>query len=357
MKRLLILILIFSSELLNAQYKLKQFTFNSKNKITNSIYNKIAILDNREDTSRIGYLLEGRLKTEKVNLNPSTTISEEFKNLLNNITDSTASNGELLLQINKLVITENEETSKTDGIINLKLNLFSKSSNSYVFLSKLDTFIDYKEYHDEEFSGKLLVAGKNVIVNFISKNLKNKTEKPYELNFETITKFDSFEKSLIPIYVNSKYKNGFYKTYNSFKNQTPEALVCIKKYNIETEIDEFTFFDENNKTVSLNYDKIYAKVISGVPLVRMGDKFYELYRKNNNLYFEGTYNLTNNTAVVVGSTIMFGIIGGLVANSLTHKKDVKAEYILDYYKGSFNYVRDIEQQEIKNNSNKEINLK
>src|ERR1700744_42450 len=85
-----------------AQLHTKDFTIVlPAQKIHNSLYNTIVLVDSRSDTSSLGTAQTG-VFNRKASVIATPALRTQLTGVLNALTDSTAQNGELLLQVREL---------------------------------------------------------------------------------------------------------------------------------------------------------------------------------------------------------------------------------------------------------------
>jgi hypothetical protein len=107
---------------LNAQ-KVYKFSLSPvQTRVSNSLYNSLAVLDYRVDTTSMGVIQPGML-ARYAKVVPAIPISSQYKTLFNAVVDSTAANGQLLLQIRRLFFAQRERQLTYEGYFTISYAL------------------------------------------------------------------------------------------------------------------------------------------------------------------------------------------------------------------------------------------
>jgi len=188
-----------------------------KKPVLNSLYNKIAVLDTRTDSTDMGLIYTGTFnRTAAVVVEP--TLHAQLDKVLSGTTDSTAKDGELLLHIQHIRFAELASTFKEVGYFYLKADLYTHNHSGYKKLAAIDTLVLKKSAVD--VTETILDAGQETIVNFIRGNLLKASVSTENLSLEQIKRLGE---------VTPTYVNGLYASYGSFVKQQPDLKIEIKK--------------------------------------------------------------------------------------------------------------------------------
>ena len=169
-------------------------------KISGSYYNRIIFLDSRKDTTQIGIVQTGAFN-RKANVIAKTPLALQFNALMNALIDSTAKEGELVLQLRQLSFAEITGAVSEKGYFHFRTNLYVKSGESYRPLNNIDTVIILKSSWD--VTNGLFRNSSILINNFISNSLLQAPSPAGSLLFADIVNIDSTEKTTIKIYTDT----------------------------------------------------------------------------------------------------------------------------------------------------------
>ncbi|MFO7369179.1 MAG: hypothetical protein R6X09_02790 [Bacteroidales bacterium] len=302
--------------------------------ISGSLYNSIKFVDSRVDTSNMGIVQVG-LMNANVIVNTKIPLSEQLNDYLTSAIDSSAKDGELLLQLRHILFCETTTMSSETGYCYMKAILYAgKDAQTYKMLSAIDTVILVKSL---DVTKKLLASGSSLLTELINNNLKNYPDNDVIYSYHDIVKTDSIEKRQIKLYNTDIFENGLYCSYNSFKNQKPDnqIIVATKK---DGTISSVRTTDVNSNLVKVKSDEVYAIVFNGNPYVSTGYGYYPLYKGDDYFYFVGKVKpmTTNNEANVIAAGMMFGLVGGLIASAANSSGPGENYFIIiDHSNGGF----------------------
>jgi hypothetical protein len=260
-------------------------------------------------------------------------LSVQLKNVMQSLTDSTAKNGELLLQLRQFTFAEITSAMSEKGYCYLRAELYSKNDDQYHKLAAIDTVV---LINSMDVTKPLFKSGSKMITDFISNNLLKETNDTKGYSFNNIVKIDSIEKRGILVYNTDKYADGLYYDYKSFSCQKPD-----KQINVETKKDGriscVKVLSADNKMVKMKPKDIYSIVYNGIPYVATEYGYYPLTKSNDEFYFTGKTKVTANTGDVMAAGMFFGVIGVLVASNANATFEMK----LDHNNGGFIHLREI----------------
>lgn len=328
--------LVLAQANLFAQTRTQNFELTvPEKKISNSLYNKIRLIDARHDTSSVGIIQRGLLN-EKVKLLPKSPLAQQLTDILSAMIDSSAGSGELLLQVRQFNLAEITGSFSETGYCYLRAGLFSHVNGNYQVLDRIDSVIVVKKGTD--VTNSLLKKGSQVLTGFISRNLLNAPSNATLYSYHDVLHIDSIEKINLPVYQASSFTDGAYKSFNSFVNQTPEHPVEAKIKN--GKLAGVKLVMEKGKPQVPVAKSLYAVVFNGLPYISTEYGYYRLTRADGDFYFIGKAKSTANSGEVMVASMLFGVIGGLIASSA----DATFEMKIDHINGGF-----IRLQEIRKN--------
>lgn len=302
-------------------------------KISGSYYNRIIFLDSRKDTSQIGVVQTGAFN-RKANVITKTPLAFQFNALMNALVDSTAKEGELVLQLRQLSFAEITGAVSEKGYFHFRTNLYVKSGEGYKPLSNIDTVIILKSSWD--VTSGLFRNSSKLINNFISNSLLQVPSPATSLLFSDIVNIDSTEKTMIKIYIDTVWKNGIYLNWNSFKNQMPDNTIIAADIK-SGKLSAVKIKGLDGKPRKVKLKNMYAVVYNGLPFIATDYGYYPLEKRNGDFFFTGKEKVSSNSGDVIAASVFFGIIGGLLASDAAATFDMK----IDHLNGGFIRLREM----------------
>jgi len=299
--------------------------------VSHSLYQTIDFLDSRADTSNLGWVQKGVLNAPaRVVAEP--TLGQQLTNALAALTDSTAGDGRLLLQLRHMQFAELTGAFAEKGHCYMRVSLYAEQDDRYFSLATLDTVVSVNSM---EVTNGLLRHTGNTLVDFIAVNLTRQPNTQTNYSRVEVMAMDSIEKRNIPLYTTDTYAEGLYRTYQSFAAQIPDAQLEVReKAGAETRV---MVSDASGKARKVRPKDVYAIVYRGTPYVATSYGYYPLWHEGNDLFFMGKDKVTAATSNVIVASAFFGIVGALVASNA----DAAFEMKLDHLNGGFIRLREI----------------
>jgi hypothetical protein len=335
MKKIILLspVCLLLSITLFSQKKTQDFELSTpEQKIGNSLYQQIECLDSRPDTTNLGIVQLGLMNT-KARVVPKTPFPVQLTRLMNSLTDSTAKNGRLLLQLKHFSFAEVTGAVSEKGYFYFRAILYADSNGGYRTIASIDTLIVVKAM---DVTKPMLRRGNELITGFIAGNLLNRpadTAAYYTMN--DVINVDSIEKLKLKLYTSTTYQEGLYLNYASFRDQVPDKQIISET---KKDVVSVRTGDASGKLIKVKPKDVFAIVVKGQPLIATEFGFYPLEKRNNDFFFTGKAKVTANAADVAAASMFFGIIGGLLASS----SDVAIfEMQIDHVSGGFIRLREI----------------
>ena len=327
------LLLISFSISLFGQSKTEDFELGSPGpKVQNSNYNSITLLDSRKDTSSLGIVQLGAFN-RKARVIPKTPFSRQLKILVDSLTDPTASSGRLLLQLKQFNFAEVTGSFTERGYFHFRANLYSDSNGQYQKIASIDTLVVNKSGMD--VTKAMLRHGGELVVSFIAGNLSKRPSDAYYFSMNDVMNIDSIEKAAIKLYNTETYADGLYLTYNTFKEQAPDKQITAQVKNGDIIKPRTT--DSSGKSIKVKPGSVYALVYQGQPYISTDYGFYPLEKRGSDFFFIGKAKVTANTSDVLVASMMFGIMGSLLASNA----QATFEMQIDHVSGGFIHLREI----------------
>lgn len=306
-------------------------------KISNSLYNKVTLIDLRPDTVSLGIIQTGAFNRVAIVVTKEP-LQQQISNILTALTDNTAKSQELVLQLRYISFAEMTGGFSEKGYFLLKAQLYAKADDGYRKINTIDTVATISSAID--VSNALLKKGSETLSNFIAANLKRKPSN-YSYSYNDVVKVDSIEKSKLPVYNTNIYADGLYLTYKTFAEQTPDMKIIVEGDEIEKNNVKAT--DETGKLKKVKSGTFFAIVYKGVPYVSTSSGYYKLNKNNDDFFFNGKVeDVLHSSSTTAMSGMMFGALGGAIAGAISAasaSNDSKGEFKVSYQDGRFIKVR------------------
>lgn len=297
--------------------------------VDNSRYNRIQLMDELEGREDLGYVLNSSRYKAVIDQVP---LAIQLDTLMQRITDATAGNSTLLLQLRDLNFAVD---GNDHAFCHIRINLYEEDDSGYRFISIIDTTAITK--HKE-----ILNEASYIITSFITDNLTSEPLAGAPYTLDEIRNITSFEKSETPLYTRYAYEDGIYPDFYSFVNQQPQKYQMQHKVKND-ELKEIKILNtETNKWVKVKPQEVYAVAVDGKAYVSEDKKFYRIYRDGEDFKFiaeKSAGHSIHPTGGVSISTGNYGTgFGGGIGIVIGPKKKERIEYMIDHLNGDFIYV-------------------
>jgi hypothetical protein len=301
-------------------------------KVNASLYNSIDFLDSRFDTTHMGIVQLGAFN-KKARVVPKMPFDRQLENVLFALTDSTAKQSKLLLQLRQFNFAEITGATSEKGYLYMRADLYVNNNLRYQKLASIDTVVLVKSM---DVTNALFRKGSATVTNFIADNLLNTPADQLIYTLNDINNIDSLEKSKIFLYTTDKYTDGVYETFNAFKSQAPDRPAIVNTDKSGKISSVFAIGEDGNK-IKLKAKDIYAIVHDGQPFVASEYGYFPLKKVDHDLYFTGRAKVTAKSGDVIAASIFFGIIGGLLASDASAVFEMK----IDHLNGGFIHIKEV----------------
>ncbi len=285
-----------------AQDKVKYFELEyNGTKVEKCLYNSIRLLDSREDTSNFGSVRVGMLDKE-VSVVSKESFETQLGVLITKMSGEIPGNSPILFQLRRLKFVEKAEAGKEYGYCFFRASIFSSKDNNYRLISAIDTFMVVES--KKEITKQIIDYANKTFVNFFSNALTKEPKQNAIFSLNEIVKIDSIEKAKIKVYTTNEYVNGVYRTFESFKDQTPEYSLFSITFE-DGEITEIKAKNDKNRLRIIDSEEVYAIVNNGKPYISAEYGYYPLVKNNNDFYFIGDDKINYIKGQVVKSNSIF----------------------------------------------------
>lgn len=300
-------------------------------KIPGCRYNKIQYLDSRPDTTYMGFVQTGFFN-KKAKVVPKTPLSVQITRVFNALADTAGKSAKLLFQLRQFSFAEVTGSMSEKGYCYLRAGLYAYSAGKYQKIQSVDTVIVLKSSID--VTRALLRAGRDTIGGFMAANILHEPAGPL-YTLRDLLNIDSVEKSSMKLYNTAAFEDGLYLNYKSFMEQMPDKPITVDGGTVGDGAVKTT--GKNGKPQKVNARNIYAVVFKGQPYIVSRGEYYLLKKEKNDFFFTGKAQVTARTGDVVAASILFGVIGGLIAANA----DATFEMKIDHVNGEFIRLKEI----------------
>ncbi len=301
-----------------------------KTKVTNSLYNTISFLDSRAGNKDIGIVDIGLLRNREAKLVLKNPFQDQLTAVINALTDSTAKNGELLLQLNWFGFAETYGTRYCYFVA----CLYAKNGERYRAIATIDTVLIFRTAS----VANLIQAESKIMSGFIAANLLAEAKDTVDYSITEVNRIDSIEMQNIPVFTTENYTDGLYKSYKSFMSQIPDQKAVVDA-NRDGTIETVRTIDSSGKKVKVHSKEVYAVVYNGQPYIATQYGYYILRKSaDNNFYFTGEIKTAASQGDISGGQMALGLLGAALASAGNRETYV---LMVDYRNGGFIHIKKI----------------
>lgn len=280
-------------------------------KVANSLYKTIRVIDKRLDTTHYGIIQKGAFN-RKLKVITEVPLEQQLSSVLNAFNDPSAKEGELVLLIRQFNLAEVTGAIAEKGYCQFRAVLFGSSNGAYQEITRIDTVITVNAL---DVTKALLRQGSQCFVDFIGHHLTSVPGGKIIGDMNGIASIDILEKSGIPVYTTSQYKEGAYRTWNDFAQQTPASEELYIEFWKSGNTKSVQMKNKKGKFAEIDLDDWYAFIYKDKLYINTEFGIYPLEKKDNDFYFTGKSRSSAKAGEVVAAQLFFGIMGGLIASA------------------------------------------
>ncbi|RZK12497.1 MAG: hypothetical protein EOO46_02910, partial [Flavobacterium sp.] len=310
----IVAIVLFAFQSANAQIKkTEDFNIVKPEYKTQSNFSHLQIIDSRKDTANYGIVQKGAFNKRAL-VQPRIPIAVQLDSIFNLLkaNEGTIPEDTLVIQLRDMKFAEITEAFKETGYFYLRANAYLKKGQSFTEVNSTDII---ETVSAMDVTQKNYKNASRIINDFMSKAMSSKASVDRTLSLEQIIQIDKIEKQAIPFYASEKLTDGIYRSYLALKDQTPNYTDFKVERNKKGEIRDVKFLDYREKYISINRDNIYGFVENGVPYIATDYGYYQLIKKDDDYFYTGRVRVAGDAAAVAAASIMFGVIGGILASN------------------------------------------
>lgn len=322
----IVAIVLFAFQSANAQIKkTEDFNIVKPEYKTQSNFSHLQIIDSRKDTANYGIVQKGAFNKRAL-VQPRIPIAVQLDSIFNLLkaNEGTIPEDTLVIQLRDMKFAEITEAFKETGYFYLRANAYLKKGQSFTEVNSTDII---ETVSAMDVTQKNYKNASRIINDFMSKAMSSKASVDRTLSLEQIIQIDKIEKQAIPFYASEKLTDGIYRSYLALKDQTPNYTDFKVERNKKGEIRDVKFLDYREKYISINRDNIYGFVENGVPYIATDYGYYQLIKKDDDYFYTGRVRVAGDAAAVAAASIMFGVIGGILASNNSDNCEIMIDHI------------------------------
>jgi len=340
MKKTTLPVLIFLSVplVICAQKRTEDFQLNlPEKKVQNSLYSSIRFIDARDDTALVGIINRGVLNN-RVTLITKQPLKDQISSVFTALTDGSAKNGELVFHVRQFIMAEIHNGSLTGkGYCYMRANLFAGNNGIYRQLKSFDSVVAVKSTYD--VTKDVLKTGSEVMTSFIASNLSKEPVGTEAYSLDDIYKIERFEKRDLAVYQANVYKDGVYRSFRSFVDQTPDGQITAKVK--KNEIWDIFTFNKKGKKDKVWQKDTYAVIYNGIPYISTEFDYYPIHKRDGDFYFTGKAKAAVFSADVIVTNVLFLVFLG---DLLIPYGEATFEMKIDHLNGGFIRLKQVKKQ-------------
>ena len=291
-------------------------------RVSHSLYDHLLVIDERADSSALGWLGNGTYYGVRVCL--AGPLDQQLAQLLGQLTDSTAGAGPLLIEMRHFVVYDDGKKRNAS----LRFRFFGGKGGLYSMIKDVDTTVSVRAAMGRGGREKFATAVNGALSVAIAGVLRRTGDSTTGFFTRgTIPSADQIWKRQLPLYQTDVYPDGFYLTFASFAKLRPEYT--------------------RSPSLEVNPAQVYAIVIDGKAYISFEGESKPLIKKDGDFFIIGKVRVdapgADAAAGLAGFAIAaasFGKLPFMQVWGLTVKK--KFLFMMDYQTGRFVPVKPVD---------------
>ncbi len=320
---LTVLFIVAATSICTAQKLYKISLENELLNIDNDGYYVESVIDERKNTSYIGWVQTGILNKKRF----ATLENELIDEIYHIIVPENRSSEDLVpirVAVTNLQISELTKAMKEYAQAQVGLTFYALKENEWLPIAKTFSTMQLKDLdvtarHPEN----IVSALEDAIKQFSQSSWREKIESSKSIVMES----KEFDASQVPIFAATDIKNGIYKSFKEFYNNEPgitEGFEVKEKNRVK-----LWMVDEEGKRSNTKNDDHFGFAHNGTIYKKHFDYYLPLEKKVDGFYYLGPATADANS--VSTGAILGGAIGASIAAASTAEKVI---YKLDLYNGA-----------------------
>lgn len=295
---------------------------------SNAVFNRVQVLDMREDKDNIGYLRLGAFNKKNLQI-PVGGLEQMLQQFTHRVAGLDAAKGDktLLIVVRDFSMADRPIEGEM-GTFYARMDFYLGKEGQYNLAVHVDSFFETTNAWDVTNNVKKLAARKMTDWLYNMTNYTTAPEAVSVSNIDAIKAGISTEKDKYPVY-KEEPKTGIYYTLEQFLNNAPATPEFVeKKYSMDgTNVSYFYEKGEGKKKgASLEKADCFALYNGKKWFKKTSDGLLEMKLKNGDFYFpEVGYGIKRSD----NAAIMFGLVGALVESTNNRKGNALYRMRLD----------------------------
>jgi hypothetical protein len=254
----------------------------------------------------------------------SLPLDYQLTRLMDSLTDSTAKNGELFLQLRLFNYAEVTGNISQKGRCYLRAVLYAKKGDQYQKINSLDTAAAIQV--SPNLSKGALANGGKILAMFIADNLLKESADSTVYSLHDIKQIDSIEKQHTRLYTAKTYTDGVYMSYASFKDQVPDDLI-IKADTTDSGNLFAVKVIRNGEKERIKPKDAYAAVYKGIPYIATKYGYYPIHKAGGDFFFTGDIEIKSDVGASVANDVTYGVLGVISSLGEEEKYDMEIDHV------------------------------
>jgi hypothetical protein len=310
-------------------------------RVAHSLYNRLEIIDKREDTSEVGWFSNGTYYGLEVCL--AGTLNQQLGRLLGQLTDSSAGDGTLVVEMRRFVAYDNDK--KRSG--SLRFRVFGGKGGRYCRIADVDTTFSQRLGTGRGGQRKFSAAMNGALSVSLASLLRRPGDSAAGLfTVATIPFADQLWKGQTPLYQTDVFPDGVYLRYSSFARLRPDITQFEVTDTVNPEKGILLAATKEDPSMQVNPGQIFGFVSKGKAYVTFDEAFQPLIKKDGDYFVIGRMRADAPDADVVAGLAGFALAVASMGKlpfvhvwGLTVRKKFLLQ--LDYGTGRFVPVRPV----------------
>lgn len=325
-KKIQLALVLFALQTADAQIsKTEDFNIAKPEYTTQSNFSHLQIIDSRKDTANYGIVQKGAFNKRAL-VQPKIPIAVQLDNIFHLLKSNagTVPLDTLVIQLRDLKFAEITEAFKETGYFYLRANAYLKRGEAYSEVMATDLI---ETVNAMDVTQKNYRNASRILNDFMGKAMSSKPNPDRTFTVKEIANIPKIEKQAMPLYAADTLTDGIYMAYFGFKEQVPNYTDFKVERNKKGTIRDVKFLDYKGSYTSIPAERMYGFVENGVPHIATEYGFYELIKKEDDYFYTGRVRVAGDSAAVVAATVMFGIIGGIIASNNSDTYEIMIDHL------------------------------
>jgi hypothetical protein len=310
----LLAMVCISQKTVHAQKTVNLSLLPKQTSIRSSTFSNVEIIDNRLDTSNLGFIQKGALNRLVPVTTPQPFMDELGNSIIKLVNDASKQEGTLLINIRQFALSEFLGKGGENGVFRFSAVFYLKHDSLYRKVLTVNTNVVVKAGFGD-VTQKLLDTVPEVLGNFVQQVASFEPAHADSMSRFTAVNFESLdymEKETIPVYNSDMPQKGLYATFDEFRNNRPSRqVIIVHKYTAE-QPKVYEIKADGKKGKQIKPDQFYV-VYDGEKMFISGTYgLHTLSKRDDDFYFRSLGREGGDgSPMVAGQTVIIGRSGKL----------------------------------------------